>query len=142
MSYEYLQEDFMPVALCKEVDRIEERIVELNPKDEERAMRLHRESIIIDFHVHLTMLPENLDDYETWVRTGRPTHSYEGVKRAGMTGCLVGFGGNMGRRSSPTPWQLNDIVWDLGMRQADMDHHSDLLSRGFSVKDILEAKKK
>ena len=141
MSYEYLEENFMPVKLCKEVDRIEEHIVDLNQKDEERAMRLHRESIIIDFHVHLTMLPENLDEYETWVRSGRPTHSYEGVKRAGMTGCLVGFGGNMGRRSSPTPWQFGDIVWDLGMRQADMDHHPDLLSRGFSVKDILEAKK-
>ena len=55
MSYEYLEEEFMSVKLCKEVDRIEERIVELNPKDEERAMRLHRESLIIDFHVHLTL---------------------------------------------------------------------------------------
>jgi membrane dipeptidase len=46
----------------------------------------------------------------------------------------------MGRRSSPTPWQLNDIIWDLGIRQADLDHHPDVGIRGYSAKDIQKAK--
>ncbi|MBI5969186.1 MAG: membrane dipeptidase [Deltaproteobacteria bacterium] len=141
MSYEYLQENVIPVPLCKVVGRIEERVVELSPKDEERAARLHQESIVIDFHNHLTVLPEDLKDFETLARFGRPAMGYEGIKRSGMTACLCGFGGSMGRRSSPTPWQLNDLIWDLGIRQADMDHHQAAVIRGYSVKDILEAKK-
>ena len=141
MAYEYLQQNVIPVKLCKEIGRIGERIVDLSKKDEERAMRLHQESIVIDFHLHDTVLPEDLKDFETLARSGRPAIGYEGIKRSGLTACLCGFGGSMGRRSSPTPWQLTDIIWDLGIRQADMDHHPDVGIRGYSVKDILEAKK-
>ena len=140
MSYEYLKEKVIPVQLSKEVGRIEERVVELSQKDEERAMRLHQESVVIDFHLHLTILPEDMKDFESLARSGRPATGFEGVKRSGMTACLCGFGGSMGRRSSPTPWQLNDVIWDLGIRQADMDHHQDVVIRGYAVKDILEAK--
>ena len=141
MSYEYLQEKVIPVTLCKEVGRIEERVVELSKKDEERVMRLQRESILIDFHIHLSMLPENLEDMETLARSGRPGTGFEGIKRSGMTACLNGYGGSMGRRSSPTPWQLQDVIWDLGIRTADQDHHPDAVMRAYSVKDIQEAKK-
>ncbi len=141
MSYEYLEEDVIPVKLAKEVGRVEEKIVPLSPKDEERARRLHAESIIIDFHVHLTVLPENMKEMELLARSGRPATGFEGVKKSGMTACLSGYGGSMGRRSSPTPWQFQDAIWDLGIRTADNDHHPDVVMRGYSVKDILEAKK-
>lgn len=141
MSYEYLKENVIPVPLCKVVGRIKERAVELSSKDEERAMRLHRESIVIDFHNHLTVLPENMKDLETYARSGRPATGYEGVKNSGMTACFYGFGGSAGRRSSPTPWQFNDVIWDMGIRLADMDHHQDVVMRAYSSKDILDAKK-
>ena len=141
MAYEYLKETVVPVKLCREVGRIKERPLELSQKDEERALRLHRESIVIDFHNHLTVLQEDMKDFETLARSGRPATGFEGIKNSGMTACLCGFGGSMGRRSSPTPWQFNDVIWDLGIRQADMDHHPDVVVRGYSVKDIREAKK-
>jgi membrane dipeptidase len=142
MSYEYLQEKVIPVQLCKVIGRIKERDVALSRKDEERAMRLHKESMVIDFHVHLAVLPENIaNDFERLARSGRPATGFEGLKKSGMTACLCGFGGSLGRRSSPTPWQFSDVIWDLGIRQADMDHHQDVVLRGYSVKDILEAKK-
>lgn len=141
MSYEYLKENVVPVRLAKEIGRIEEKVVQLSQKEEERAMRLHREAIVIDFHNHVTVLPENMEEYDTYTRSGRPVTGYEGIKRSGMTAFFCGFGGSFGRRSSPTPWQFNDLVWDLGMRQADMAHHPDVVIRGYSVKDILEAKK-
>ena len=140
MSYEYLEENVIPVKLSREMGRVPERDVELSPKDEERAMRLHRESMVIDFHIHLTILPENMQDMELLARSGRPGTGYEGVKKSGMTACLSAYGGSMGRRSSPTPWQFQDIVWDLGIRTADNDRHFEAVMRGFSVKDILEAK--
>ena len=141
MSYEYLEENVIPVKLAKEIGRVEEKIVPLSAKDEERAMRLHKESILIDFHIHLTILPENLRDMDTLARSGRPGTGFEGVKRSGLTACLNGYGGSMGRRSSPTPWQFQDMVWDLGIRTADHDHHPDAVMRAYSAKDILEAKK-
>lgn len=140
MSYEYLGKNVFPVPLVKEVGRVEERIVELSPRDEERAMRLHRESIVIDFHLHLKVLPEDLNHYEMLARSGRVATGYEGIKRSGMTACFCAFGGSMGKRSSPALWGFSDTIWDYGMRRADMDHHSDLVMRGYSIKDILEAK--
>ncbi len=140
MAYDYLQQNVIPVKLCKEIGRIGEKVVKLSPKDEERAMRLHRESIVIDFHLHDTVMPEDLKDFETLARSGRPAVGYEGIKKSGLTGFLCGFGGSMGRRSSPTPWQLNDIIWDLGIRQADLDHHPEVGIRGYSAKDIRKAK--
>lgn len=141
MSYEYLGENVIPVKLAKEVGRVEEKVVPLSPKDEERAKRLHAESILIDLHIHLTILPENLQDMELLTRSGRPAMGFEGVKKSGMTACLSGYGGSHCRRSSPAPWQFQDVVWDLGIRTADIDHHADVVMRAYSVRDILEAKK-
>ena len=85
MSYEYLkQENVIPVKLCKEVGRIEESVVELSPDDEQRAMRLHQESIVIDLHNHLYVLPEDMADLNTYSRVGRPTTGYEGIKKSGI----------------------------------------------------------
>jgi len=142
MSYEYLrQKDVFPFRLAKEIGRIEEHVLELNPADEERVRRIHQESIVIDFHNHLYVLPDDMKDIDTYSRLGRPTTGYKGMKQAGMTACLNGMGGLTARRNCPVPWQFEDVVWDLGMRQADMDHHKDAVMRGYSVKDILEAKK-
>ena len=143
MSYEYLkQENVIPVKLCKVVGRIEEHDVELNPEDEERAMRLHQESIVIDLHLHLRVLPENLEDRRIYARTGRIASGLEGIKRSGLTACLEGFAGNIIMHSSNSFWQFEDVVWDLGMRVGDMDHHKDVVMRGYCVDDILEAKKR
>lgn len=141
MSYEYLGENVIPVKLAREIGRVEEKIVPLSPQDEERARRLHAESIVIDFHIHLTILPEDLKDMELLARSGRPGTGYEGIRKSGMTACFSGYGGSMGRRSSPTPWQFQDVIWDLGIRTADNDHHPDVVMRAYSVKDILEAKR-
>jgi membrane dipeptidase len=140
MSYEYLGKNVVPVALAKEVDRITEKTVALSPAEEERAMRLHRESIVIDFHVHLTILPENLGEYDRLARSGRPATGFEGTRRSGLTGCLLAFAGSMVRRSSPAPWKFEDLVWDLGVRWADMDHRPDLFLRAYTAADIVRAK--
>jgi membrane dipeptidase len=142
MSYEYLKPEEMPsFRLAKEVGRVEDPPLELSQEDEDRARRLHQESIIVDFHNHLYILPEDMKDIESYARSGRPCTGYDGIKRSGMTACLYGLGGLAARRHSPVPWQFEDLVWDIGMRQADMDHHRDVVMRGYCVDDILEAKR-
>jgi hypothetical protein len=110
MAYDYLQQNVIPVKLCKKIGRIGKRIDRLSQKDEERAMRLHRESIVIDFHLPDTVMPEDVKDFEILARSGRPAVGYEEIKKSGLTAVLCGFGGSMGRRSSPNPCQLKDII--------------------------------
>ncbi len=60
MSYEYLrQEKVIPFPLCKRDGMIGKDVLEVSPGEEERAMRLHRGSIVIDFHNHVKLMPEN-----------------------------------------------------------------------------------
>ena len=96
----------------------------------------------IDFHNHLRVLPEDLPkDREAYARAGRVAIGYEGIKRSALTACLCGFGGGIAKRCSPLTWNFDNLIWDLGMRQADIDHHQDVVMRGYGVKDIMEAKK-
>lgn len=142
MSYEYLGQDgVIAIPLCRRDGMIGKEVLEVNPGEEERAMRLHKESVVIDFHNHLKHMPENPKDLELYVRSGRIATGYEGIRRSGMTACFDAVGGSAGRRYSPRPWQFEDTIWDLGMRQADKDHHQDVVIRAYSVKDIWEAKK-
>ena len=104
-SYDYLQGDIRQVKLCKVVGRLPERIVELSPEEEERAMHLHKESIIIDFHLHTRVLPEKMEDMEDYIRSGRIATGYEGIAQSGMAACFVGFLGGVGRRHFPIPFQ-------------------------------------
>ena len=143
MYYDYLkQENLIPVPLAKEEDIFGSPVLKLNEEQEARAIKLHQESIIVDFHNHLTILPKNLDDYEAYARHGRIANGYKGLKQSGLTACFQGYGGSAARRSCPRPWQFDDIVWDMGMRQGNMDHHGDVVRRGFSVNDIYQAKEK
>lgn len=142
-SYTHLREkDIIPIQLCKVVGRIEEHDVELSPQEEERAMRLHREANVIDLHLHLRVLPEDMRDREIYSKRGRIATGYEGVAKSGLTACFEGFGGNIIAHSSNSLWQFEDIIWDIGMRVGDMDHHKDIVMRGYCVDDILEAKRK
>jgi membrane dipeptidase len=115
--------------------------VELTPDEEKRAIRLHKENIVIDFHLHTRVLPEDMKDMEEYIRGGRIATGYEGLAKSGISAGFVGFLGGVGRRHFPIPFQWDDMVWDLGMRQGDWDHHKDVVIRGYCVKDILEAKK-
>lgn len=142
MSYEYLDNtEAGPIKLCREIGRVEEYDVTLDPPEKKRAMRLHRESMIIDFHNHPRVLPQNLQDVPTYFRSGRPVTGFHGIKKSGATACFYGMAGSFARRSSPVPGRFEDAVWELGMVLADMDHHPDTVMRGLKVKDIHEAKR-
>jgi membrane dipeptidase len=140
--YSYLKKNPIVVELASDVNSPRSHKIELLPEQEKEAMRIHKENIIFDLHNHVHCLPENTErDFESYARSGRVGTGFEGITLSGITACFNGYGGSVGRRSSPVPWQLEDIIWDIGMRQADIYHHSDVVMVGTSVKDIAEAKK-
>ena len=142
MSYEYLEQgNVIPVRLSKAVARVDDAIVELNPEEKQRVRKIHSESPMIDFHNHLYVLPEDLNDFDTLSRSGRIPTDYEGIKISGMDACFYAMGGLMARKHSHVPWQFEDIVWDMGMRQADLYHHKDSVMLATSVNHLFEAKR-
>lgn len=140
--YAYLEDpSAVPVELASDVKNEWSHVLELPPEQEDRAMKLHRESIVIDLHEHPHRLAANmLRDFETYARSGRIAWGFEGLKLSGMTACVNGYGGSAGRRSSPNSWQFEDIIWDLGMRQADLMKHPDVTIAATCVADIYRAK--
>jgi len=144
-SYDYLGEkDVFAVPLFDvDADGSSVETVKVSEEEEARAKRLHEQSIVIDFHCHPHRLPVKCEeDFEAYARSGRIAYSFAGIKLSGLTACFNGYGGSAGRRSSPRPWQFDDIIWDIGMRQADIDHHPDVTMRGLCTADILKAKEK
>lgn len=140
--FAYLGESsVIPVELASDRENEWSHKLELPAEQEERAMKLHQESIIIDLHEHPHRLAKNmLRDFEIYARSGRVAWGFEGIKMSGMTACVNGYGGSAGRRSSPNSWQFEDIVWDLGTRQADIVKHQDVTILGTCVADIYRAK--
>lgn len=140
--YSYLNDpNVVPVELAPDVNGPWDRRLEIPADQEERAMTLFRESIVIDLHNHVHRLPLNmLRDFETYARNGRVANGYAGIRKSGMTACFNGYGGSAGRRSSPQAWQFEDILWDLGTRQADIYHHPEIATPGTCVADIFRAK--
>lgn len=140
--YPYLEAfERIPFELAPDVDGPHDRVFEVTPEQEERAAKLHRESIVFDLHDHVHRLPADMArDFEAYARSGRIATGFAGIARSGMTGCFNGYGGSAGRRSSPQAWQFEDIVWDIGMRQADIYRHSDSVIIGTCVADIYRAK--
>lgn len=140
--YSYLDaSDVVFRELAPDVDGPRNHALEI-PKDQEnRAGKLHSENVVFDLHNHVHRLPKNmLRDFEAYARSGRVAMGYAGIARSGMTGCFNGYGGSAGRRSSPQAWQFDDVLWDMGTRQADILHHSDSVMVGTSVADIHKAK--
>lgn len=142
--YAYLHNpSAITVELAPDIGGPRDTVLEIPADKEIRAARLFKESIIFDLHNHVHRLPEHMaQDFESYARSGRVAMGYAGIAKSGMTGCFNGYGGSVGRRSSPQAWQFEDILWDMGMRQADILHHPDVTMVGTCVADIFEAKKR
>ena len=141
--YSYLgTPSVVPVELAPDVEGPRDRILELPEDQEKRAMCLHHEAIVFDLHNHVHRLARNMErDFELYARSGRVAIGFGGIARSGLTACFNGYGGSAGRRSSPQAWQFDDVLWDIGTRQADIYHHPETATIGTCVADIHRAKK-
>lgn len=141
MSYEYLNQERLRIfKLVKEIDRVPEEKIPLTTAQEDKVNRIHKENVIFEFHSHPVLLPENMEEFGEYSRRGRYWTAYEGLKRSGITACLDGIG-SLAYISSTIAWQFSDVVYELGMRFSDFEHHKDQVVIARCAEDIRKAKR-
>lgn len=122
-SYEYLGDDLtVPMELAPEFDRVPPYDGGFAPEHIERAERLLTENITISLHDHPVLFPRDMSDTPAYNRTGRQHTAFEGLVASGLTAVFDNMMDGTACVTGNAPWQWDDVVTDLGMRQADLAH--------------------
>ena len=122
--YAYLRAgtDFPAFELVPEFGRVRPYEAGLTGADSERASRLLAESLVISLHDHPVRFPVDMTQTPAQYRTGRQHTAYAGLAASGMTVVFDNMMDGTACISGSAPWRWDDIVTDLGMRQADLAH--------------------
>jgi len=138
-SYGYLPEGTVPeFDLDPEFDRVPAYDLGLDQPQAERAARLLRDEVVVSLHDHPVVFPADVRDIPAYNRTGRQRTAFEGLRRSGMTAVFDNMADGTACITGHAPWRWDDVVTDLGMRQADLAHQHDVVVAR-TVDDILAA---
>jgi membrane dipeptidase len=139
-AYSYLTagEDFRRFELVPEFGRVPPYAAGLTAEQQERAGRLLRDSLVISLHDHPSRFPVRMEETPDYYRTGRQHAAYAGLAASGMTVVFDNMMDGTACVTGKAPWRWEDIITDLGMRQADLAHASGVLTVR-TVADIDEA---
>jgi len=139
-AYSYLTagEDFRSFELVPEFGRVPPYAAGLTTEQEERAGRLLRDSLVISLHDHPSRFPVRMEETPDYYRTGRQHAAYAGLAASGMTVVFDNMMDGTACVTGKAPWRWEDIITDLGMRQADLAHASGVMTIR-TVADIDEA---
>jgi membrane dipeptidase len=138
-SYGYLPAgEVAEFDLDPEFDRVPAYDLGLDEAQADRAARLLHESVVVSLHDHPVVFPRDVAEIPAYNRTGRQRTAFEGLRRSGMTAVFDNMMDGTACVTGHAPWRWDDIVTDLGMRQADLAHQSDVVVIR-TVDDILHA---
>ncbi|WP_432841883.1 dipeptidase [Dactylosporangium sp. CA-092794] len=140
-AYEYLEPgvDLKEFRYAKQIGRVPPYAgLELSGVQRERTERLLREEIVISLHDHVQVFPEDMAQLREHIRTGREPTGYEGLARSGMTAVFDNGMDGTCCISSDAGWKYQDVLFDLGVRMADLAHQDFVVKAG-SVADIRHA---
>lgn len=140
-SYAYLGEDpgYRRFELVPEVGRVGAYPIDLSTDQEARVARLLSESHVVSLHEHPIVRPLRLDDYMPYRRQGRDVTGYVGLSLSGMDAVFDNLMDGTALITSKSGWKWDDVVYDLGMRLADIAHQR-MLFVGRSAEDVRVAK--
>jgi membrane dipeptidase len=93
-----------------------------DPATIERAEALLTDSIVISLHDHPVRFPADMALTPQYNRTGRQHTAFAGLAASGLTAVFDNMMDGTAYVTGNTPWQWDDVVTDLGMRQADIAH--------------------
>jgi membrane dipeptidase len=141
-AYPYLTPgaDYPVFELAPEFGRVPAYAGDLTPVQEERARRLLRDSLVISLHEHPVRFPLRMEETPDLYRTGRQHAAYAGLAASGMTVVFDNMMDGTACVTGHAPWRWDDIITDLGMRQADLAHQSGAMAVR-TVADIDEARR-
>ena len=128
-SYGYLTPSVdLPVfKLAPEFDRVPPYSGGPNSAERSRAQRLLRDSLVISLHDHPVRFPEDMRQTPEYNRTGRQHTAFAGLIASGMTVVFDNMMDGTACVTGNAPWRWLDIITDLGMRQADIAHQSEVI---------------
>jgi len=139
-AYPYLTPgaDYPEFELAPEFGRVPAYAGDLTTEQEERAARLLRDSLVISLHDHPVRFPLRMEETPGLYRTGRQHAAYAGLAASGMTVVFDNMMDGTACVTGHAPWRWDDVITDLGMRQADLAHQGGAMPVR-TVADIDEA---
>jgi membrane dipeptidase len=139
-AYSYLRagEDFRTFELAPEFGRVPGYAAGLTLDEERRSLRLLSESMVISLHDHPVRFPLRMEETPEYNRTGRQHAAYAGLAASGMTVVFDNMMDGTACVSGNAPWRWDDVITDLGTRQADLAHQQQIMTIR-TVADIDEA---
>ncbi|MCU1506789.1 MAG: rane dipeptidase [Microbacteriaceae bacterium] len=128
-SYDYLGGDLgLPLdPLAPEFDRVGPYSGGFTAAEVDRAERLLADNVTISLHDHPVRFPADMANTPAYNRTGRQHTAFDGLAASGLTIVFDNMMDGTATVTGNTPWQFDDVVTDLGMRQADVAHQSDVV---------------
>jgi membrane dipeptidase len=128
-SYDYLEGDLgLPIdPLAPEFDRVAPYRGGFTTEEVTKAEQLLADNVTISLHDHPVRFPRDMADTPAYNRTGRQHTAFEGLAASGLTVVFDNMMDGTATVTGNTPWQWDDVVTDLGMRQADIAHQRDVV---------------
>jgi membrane dipeptidase len=99
----------------------------LTGEQEQRSRRLLADSIVISLHDHPVRFPLRMEETPEYNRTGRQHAAYAGLAASGMTVVFDNMMNGTACVTGNAPWRWDDVITDLGMRQADLAQQREVM---------------
>jgi membrane dipeptidase len=141
-AYDYLEagKDYHTFEYAEQIGRVPAYAgLDLSDAEKERTTTLLREETVISLHDHVQVFPKNMDEVKDSIRYGREPTGYAGLARSGLTAVFDNGMDGTCCISSEAGWKYQDVLFDLGVRMADLAHQ-DYVIKGETLKDIQYAK--
>ncbi len=129
VSFSYLDPgvDYQELDLAPEFDRVPAYDGRLSEQDALRAARLLDESLVISLHDHPVRFPADMRETPDYNRGGRQHTAFAGLGASGMTVVFDNMMDGTACVTGHAPWRWDDVITDLGMRQADIAHQDEVV---------------
>ena len=137
-AYDYLEPgvDFREFSYARQVGRVPAyEGLDLTTEQQERTQRLLTDEVVISLHDHVQVFPEDMGQLRDHIRQGREPTGYEGLSRSGITAVFDNGMDGTCCISSDAGWKYQDVLFDLGVRMADLAHQ-DFVIKAETVADI------
>ena len=139
-SFDYLKRsrDFRELELLDKENLFEPYLLPLTEAQERRVEELAERCIIISLHEHPHLFPVDLAEMKAYDREGRVFTAYEYLAESYWDALFDNFQDGTAIITSKEGWKWSDVIYDVGMRLADLAHQ-DFLIRCERVDQIYEA---
>ena len=130
----------MVIKLAQQIDRVPSMVVPLDNEQELRFQRLMEQVTLVDVHQHPMVLPEDMEELTSYVRTNEYSWGYQAVQHGGWTAVTTA---NFYRGLINTPdlsiVDFEDVLQEVALMLSDLGRQEKVVK--VSSADDIEAVK-